>query len=90
MTRMISAIGLAMLAMAFAPRPALASGTAPWCAVINTGFDVYWDCQYRSSDECYPHILAGNRGFCNPNPAYVGPAEPPRKRAARHRRVRHD
>jgi len=49
---------------------------------------VYWDCQYRSFEECYSkgNILGGNRGFCNPSPYYVaGSAEQsqPRKRRAR-------
>jgi len=31
----------------------------------------YWDCQYRSIEECRPNVLAGNRGWCNPNPYFV-------------------
>src|SRR4029077_8675099 len=41
---------------------------APWCAVILEG---YWDCQYRSIEECRPNVLAGNRGWCNPSPFFV-------------------
>jgi hypothetical protein len=45
---------------------------APWCAVVSTGAgDVHWDCIYRSIEECRPNVLAGNRGFCNPNPYFV-------------------
>jgi hypothetical protein len=59
--------------------PTLASaqyGPAPWCAVLNTGNGaVYWDCQYATAAECAPHVISGNRGFCNPNPAYVGRRE---------------
>lgn len=44
---------------------------APWCAVTNTGLDMHWDCHYRSAEECAPHVIAGNRGFCNHNPYYV-------------------
>jgi Protein of unknown function (DUF3551) len=48
-------------------------GPAPWCAVLNTGMgNVYWDCQYATAAECAPHVISGNRGFCNPNPAYAG------------------
>ncbi len=36
---------------------------------------VYWDCQYNSVEECTPNVLAGNRGFCNPNPRYRGPEQ---------------
>jgi hypothetical protein len=47
---------------------------SPWCAVSKDGD--HWQCQYRSLEECRPNIVAGNRGFCNPNPYFVsGPAE---------------
>ena len=40
---------------------------APWCAVVSTGAgDVHWSCEYRSIEECRPNVLAGNRGWCNP------------------------
>src|SRR6516162_11394638 len=48
-------------------QPAIAY-QAKWCAVISEG---YWDCQYRSIEECRPNVLAGNRGWCNPNPYFV-------------------
>ena len=63
-----------------------AYGDAPWCAVIEIGDgDVYWDCQYRSIEECRPNVIAGNRGFCNVNP-YGGrpaPAPPARRHKSR-------
>jgi hypothetical protein len=71
------------------PRPAAAGGHAPWCAVISLGMgDVYWDCQYASIEACRPNVLAGNRGFCNPNPAWAGwtRAPEPVRRAVKHRR----
>ena len=48
------------------------SSHAPWCAVVNLKGDVYWDCQYRTVEECVPNVLAGNRGYCNLNP-WPGP-----------------
>ena len=66
--RPMLAVSAFTVALCFDVPPTHASGTAPWCAVIATGFDVYWDCQYRSVEECVPNVLAGNRGFCNPNP----------------------
>ena len=42
---------------------------SPWCAVSKDGD--HWDCQYRSLEECRPNVVAGNRGFCNPNPYFV-------------------
>lgn len=52
-----------------------AFGNAPWCAVIEIGNgEVYWDCEYRTVEECVPNVIAGNRGFCNVNPYGPGPA----------------
>lgn len=59
---------------------------APWCAVTSMGTNfLYWDCHYASVEECVPHVIAGNRGFCNPNPAWRAPEYGP-KRRDRHRR----
>jgi hypothetical protein len=55
MARMISAVGVAVGHLAFS-LPAAAADVAAWCAVINYG--EYWDCQYRSFEECRPNALA--------------------------------
>ena len=44
----------------------------PWCAVENIGQDVRYDCSMRTLEQCVSLIIAGNRGFCNPNPYYRG------------------
>ena len=50
----------------------------PWCAVIDYGDGgVTWECNYRTFEECYPNVLAGNKGFCNLNPAAGPQAAPP-------------
>jgi hypothetical protein len=67
-------------------------GDAPWCAVVNTGAGrLEWDCEYYSSQECAPNVLAGNRGFCQMNPYYrPGPGPLPyRKRYRHHHRPDH-
>jgi Protein of unknown function (DUF3551) len=70
-------------ALLFDARPAAAYTNivelARWCAVINLGRDAYWDCHYSSIEECRPTILAGNRGFCNPNPYWIGRYGPPER-----------
>lgn len=71
-------------ALLFDVRPAAAYtniiAQAPWCAVIDMGTgDVHWDCHYSSIEECRPTILAGNRGFCNPNPYWIGRYGPPER-----------
>jgi Protein of unknown function (DUF3551) len=86
MTRTILVAAAALVSVSFSPRHANAS-EAPWCAVINMGRGVYWDCQYRSFEECRPNVLAGNRGFCNPSPYYVGQSRA-EHRQSRKRRAR--
>jgi len=82
------AIAVAALtaAMCFDVPVSHAYGDAPWCAVVSLGAgEVVWDCQYRTVEACVPNVIAGNRGFCNPNPAWShrhppGPAAPPHYR----------
>jgi hypothetical protein len=57
----------------FGASPSRAYGDAPWCAVYSIGRDAYWDCRYRTVEECVPNVIAGNRGFCNLNP-WPGPS----------------
>ena len=33
------------------------------------GDDIYWDCNYRTAQECEASIASGNRGSCNVNPS---------------------
>jgi hypothetical protein len=97
-TKMKIAIKLAMATAAlvtgtlFVVSAGLAFGNAPWCAVTTLGRgDVYWDCQYRTIEQCVPNVIAGNRGFCNLNPYGPGPtavAVPLKRHHKRH--VRHD
>lgn len=56
----------------------------PWCAVIEYDADVTWDCSYRTFEACYPNVIAGNKGFCSPNPdtATATAAPRPRKKHA--------
>ena len=80
MVRVIFAAVVA-LAVLFGLQPTKAY-ESPWCAVSKDGD--HWDCQYRSLEECRPNVVAGNRGFCNPNPYFVAaPAE--QKRSGKHR-----
>lgn len=86
MMRMILAGALALAAMGVI-QPARAY-EAPWCAVHSFGENgAYWDCRYGTLDQCIPYVLSGNRGFCNPNPAYAGPV-PVKRPKIHHRRHR--
>jgi len=82
-------LALLMLGATFAPVPAAAQfwgpprPQAPWCAVYPMGLgDTRWDCTYPTLESCVPTILAGTRGFCNPNPRYEEPE--PRKHRRKH------
>lgn len=60
---------------------------APWCAVVSVGNgEVIWDCHYYSVEECRPNVIAGNRGFCNLNPAWTGWYTPQTVAHPRHRK----
>jgi Protein of unknown function (DUF3551) len=88
MTRVILVATAALAGVIVGLKPAQAY-EAPWCAVIETGTgSAYWDCQYHSFEDCYRrgNILAGNRGFCNPSPYYVGGSA--EQRQTRNRRAR--
>jgi hypothetical protein len=49
----------------------------PWCALRNFS-DLSEDYQYRTFEECRVAIVAGIRGFCNPNPRWQGEIARPR------------
>jgi hypothetical protein len=86
MIRLILAIAVVITALVAGPRGATA-GEAPWCAISSIGpGDVIEDCTYWSLEACEPYVIAGNRGFCNPNPRYVGP--PPKARRKHRARSR--
>jgi hypothetical protein len=73
MIRMILAVAVAIAALALDLRGAEAR-EAPWCAVNNIGWgNVTEDCSFWTLEACVPHVIAGNRGFCNQNPRYTGP-----------------
>jgi len=83
MTRMIFVAALAFGSLTCGLQPATADD-ASWCAVTKDGD--HWSCQYRSLEDCYPNVLGGNRGWCNPNPYFVArPAEQKRSGKSRAR-----
>ena len=84
MIRTVIVSAAAVISLAFGCDPTKAA-EAPWCAVTNTGPDMHWDCHYQSVEQCYPAVIAGNRGFCNPNPYYV--AQPADRRPQMRRRT---
>jgi len=46
----------------------------PWCAVESLGFSsVKENCSMLSFEQCRLETIAGNRGYCTPNPRWAGP-----------------
>ena len=81
-----AAASAAVLSISAASPAQAGYGDAPWCAVINAGdSEMYWDCQYQTFAACQPHVVAGNRGFCNLNPTYRPAAAGPAHRSSRRR-----
>jgi hypothetical protein len=87
MMRILSIVALVIAVVSF-NAGATRAAEGPWCANINIGTgNVYEDCQYWSFAACQPNVLAGNRGFCNVNPRWVGP--PPSQSARKKRAARY-
>jgi hypothetical protein len=57
----------------------------PWCAGTNKGGGVFsYNCSLPTYEMCVQEVIAGNRGFCSPNPYYRGPEfVPPRAKRKR-------
>jgi hypothetical protein len=67
------------------PGHAQTSGNAPWCAVVNRGAgEIVHECYYQSAAECAPNVVAGNRGFCSPNPYWTPPPGSSQAARAKH------
>ena len=87
MIRILIAAAAVLAVISITGSPAQAYGNHPWCAVQYTGlFNTEWNCEYDAIEACRPHILAGNRGFCNLNPYYHAPQ---RRAVRRHYYRRH-
>ena len=85
MMRLVLATFVAVAALCSVPAAA-DFYSEPWCAVIAMGDgDMQWDCEYRTIEECRPNVLAGNRGWCNPNPYLVALSAPERHKHSRKR-----
>ncbi len=57
----------------------------PWCAGTNKGGFFSYNCSLPTYEMCVQEVIAGNRGFCGPNPYYRGPEfVPPRAKRKRY------
>jgi hypothetical protein len=70
---LLAAVAVAALVSDISPSAAV---DGPWCSQVSLGMGtVATNCSYRSFEECYPNVIAGNRGTCSPNPYWTGARE---------------
>jgi len=49
----------------------------PWCALTEIGGNaMYENCSIPTFELCVQEVIAGNRGFCIPNPRWQAPRRP--------------
>ena len=59
----------------------------PWCAGTSKGDFFSYNCSLPTYEMCVQEVIAGNRGFCSPNPNYRRPEfVPPRAKRKRYYR----
>jgi hypothetical protein len=52
----------------------------PWCALTEIGGGaMYENCNIPTFEMCVQEVIAGNRGFCIPNPRWQVPPPAPRQ-----------
>jgi hypothetical protein len=74
-------------AMSLDPRVSQAY-EGPWCALTEIGGGaMYENCTLPTFEMCVQEVIAGNRGFCIPNPRWQGPALVVRQPGGRRKRV---
>jgi hypothetical protein len=60
----------------------------PWCALTDIGGGVmHENCTIPTFEMCVQEVIAGNCGFCIPNPRWQGPRPGARQTGARRKRV---
>jgi hypothetical protein len=60
----------------------------PWCALTNIGGGVmYENCTIPTFEMCVQEVIAGNRGFCIPNPRWQAPGPAARQPRGQRKRV---
>jgi hypothetical protein len=77
----------AVFAMLLNPRASQAY-ERPWCALTEiAGGAMYENCTLPTFELCVQEVIAGNRGFCIPNPRWQAPAPAPRQPRGQRKRV---
>jgi hypothetical protein len=87
----LAAVGLIVIAagaaMLLNPRASQAY-EMPWCALTEIGGNaMYENCKIPTFELCVQEVIAGNRGFCIPNPRWQAPRPPARQPGGGRKRV---
>jgi len=62
----------------------------PWCALTEiAGGAMYENCTIPTFELCVQEVIAGNRGFCIPNPRWQAPGPAPRQPRGQRKRIDH-
>jgi len=60
----------------------------PWCALTDIGGGtMHENCSMRTLEMCVQEVIAGNRGFCIPNPRWQAPGPAARQPRGQRRRA---
>jgi hypothetical protein len=60
----------------------------PWCAGTNRGGGTFsYNCTIPTFEMCVQEVIAGNRGFCIPNPRWQPPRPTARRPGGQRKRV---
>jgi len=60
----------------------------PWCALSEIGGNaMYENCSIPTFELCVQEVIAGNRGFCIPNPRWQAPRPKARQPGGQRKRV---
>jgi hypothetical protein len=60
----------------------------PWCALTEiAGGAMYENCTIPTVEMCVQEVIAGNRGFCIPNPRWQAPGPAARQPRGQRKRV---
>jgi hypothetical protein len=60
----------------------------PWCALTEIGGGaMYENCTLPTFETCVQEVIAGNRGFCIPNPRWQAPAPAARQPRGQRKRI---
>ena len=76
-----------LAAMSFDPRASQAY-EMPWCALTEIGGGaMYENYKIPTFELCVQEVIAGNRGFCIPNPRWQAPGPAVRQPRGQRRRI---